>query len=87
MNWKCPKSVNITIDFTRTTEDYRQIIVTAEPERIECHSDVLKRAVRLLHKLMHLGMRGKVNDYVNILRILDVANAFGVGTCLLDHAR
>ena len=70
------EAVDVAVDLARRGEDDRDRALPAELEHVEGHHQVLERAVRLGHELVHLRVRGEVDDEVG-LRVLDAADPAG----------
>src|SRR5205085_4616596 len=70
------EAMHVAVDLTARGEDDRQALLAAELEHVERHHRVLERTMRLAHELMHLRVRGEVDDEVDV-RVLDAADAAG----------
>ena len=64
------EAVDVAVDLAGRGEDERQLERAAVLEHVEGHDRVLERAMRLPHELVHLRVRGQVDDEVD-LRVLD----------------
>jgi hypothetical protein len=65
--------VDVAVDLARRREDQRQPEPACVLEDVERHDRVLERAVRLADELMHLCVRGEMDDDVDP-RVLDAAD-------------
>ena len=68
------EAVDVAVDLARRGEDERQLERAAVLEDVEGHHRVLERALRLADELVHLRVRGEVDDEVD-LRVLDAVHA------------
>jgi hypothetical protein len=67
------EAMNVAVHLPRGREDERQLLLPAMLEHVERHHRVLERALRLAHELVHLGVRGEMDDDVG-RRVLDAAD-------------
>ena len=68
------EAVDVAVHLARRREDEREVQPARVLEDVEGHDRVLERAVRLADELVHLRVRGEVDDQVD-LRVLDAVDA------------
>ncbi len=68
------EAMDVAVDLTARAEDDRRLRLPAMLEDVERHRHVLERTSRLADELMHLGVRGEVDDDVRS-RVFDASDA------------
>src|SRR6266566_4600330 len=68
------KPVHVAVDLPTRRKDDRKILLAAELEDVEGHDRVFEGAVRLAHELVHLRVRGEMDDEIDV-RVLHSADA------------
>ena len=70
------EAVDVAVDLAAGREHDRQLLLRGVLEHVERHHRVLERAVRLPDELVHLRVRGEMDDDVD-LRVLDAVDPAG----------